>query len=264
MQLLLQIPANLRGKTVCGVSDDKVFGCMRWPVRSVIIDIRCNRKAGRGAMVVFPSRRAAALRNLREQLLWCLLAANKGPVVIALLQSLFVESKQTVPSSLLPERLTRDIEAPRAVGEELQQTPQAYVAEWLSQGWLTRRFPAGAAEEEYELSVDALTALRFVTGLLKPRTTATESRLLFELRNDVSRSARASFELLQHFSKHRPFIRLALRHMRQLVLRRSLSAARRFLAKTQRLSVRPARCSLVGDLLFPPHGSVANAPRRDG
>lgn len=226
---------------------------MRWPVRSVIIDIRCNRKAGRGAMVVFPSRRAAALRNLREQLLWCLLAANKGPVVIALLQSLFVESKQTVPSSLLPERLTRDIEA-----------PQAYVAEWLSQGWLTRRFPAGAAEEEYELSVDALTALRFVTGLLKPRTTATESRLLFELRNDVSRSARASFELLQHFSKHRPFIRLALRHMRQLVLRRSLSAARRFLAKTQRLSVRPARCSLVGDSLFPPHGSVANAPRRDG
>ena len=184
--------------------------------------------------------------------------------MIGLLQSLFVESEQTLPSSVLHERLARDIEALRAVGEELPQTPQAYVAEWLSQGWLTRRFPAGAAEEEYELSVDALTALRFVTGLLKPRTTATESRLLFELRNDVSRSARASFELLQHFSKHRPFIRLALRHMRQLVLRRSLSAARRFLAKTQRLSVRPARCSLVGDSLFPPHGSVANAPRRDG
>ena len=122
-------------------------------------------------------RGAAALRNLREQSLWRLLAANKGPVVIALLQSLFVESEQTLPSSLLHERLTRDIEALRAVGEELQQTPQAYVAEWLSQGWLTRRFPAGASEEEYELSVDALTALRFVTGLLKPRTTATESRL---------------------------------------------------------------------------------------
>ncbi|MCJ0763338.1 DUF3375 domain-containing protein [Variovorax terrae] len=122
-------------------------------------------------------RGAAALRNLREQPLWRLLAANKGPVVIALLQSLFVESEQTLPSSVLHERLTRDIEALRAVGEELPQTPQAYVAEWLSQGWLTRRFPAGASEEEYELSVDALTALRFVTGLLKPRTTATESRL---------------------------------------------------------------------------------------
>ncbi|BFO54615.1 DUF3375 domain-containing protein [Acidovorax sacchari] len=122
-------------------------------------------------------RGAAALRNLREQPLWRLLAANKGPVVIAMLQSLFVESGQTLPSSVLHERLTRDIEALRAVGEELPQTPQAYVAEWLSQGWLTRRFPAGAPEEEYELSVDALTALRFVTGLLKPRTTATESRL---------------------------------------------------------------------------------------
>ncbi|MFZ4287721.1 DUF3375 domain-containing protein [Variovorax sp. HJSM1_2] len=122
-------------------------------------------------------RGAAALRNLREQPLWRLLAANKGPVVIALLQSLFVESEQTLPSSVLHERLTRDIEALRAVGEELPQTPQAYVAEWLSQGWLTRRFPAGASEEEYELSVDALTALRFVTGLLKPRSTATESRL---------------------------------------------------------------------------------------
>lgn len=122
-------------------------------------------------------RSAAALRNLREQPLWRLLAANKGPVVIALLQSLFVESEQTLPSSVLHERLTRHIEALRAVGEELPQSPQAYVAEWLSQGWLIRRFPAGASEEEFELSVDALTALRFVTGLLKPRTTATESRL---------------------------------------------------------------------------------------
>lgn len=122
-------------------------------------------------------RGTAALRNLREQPLWRLLAANKAPVVLGLLQSLFVEFEQTLPSSVLHERLTRDIEALRAVGEELPQTPQAYVAEWLSQGWLNRRFPAGASEEEYELSVDALTALRFVTGLLKPRTTATESRL---------------------------------------------------------------------------------------
>ena len=122
-------------------------------------------------------RGAAAFRNLREQPLWRLLAATKGPVVIALLQSLFMDTEKELPSSVLHERLTRDLDALRAVGEELPQTPQAYVAEWLCQGWLTRRFPAGASEEEYELSVDALTALRFVTGLLKPRTTATESRL---------------------------------------------------------------------------------------
>lgn len=122
-------------------------------------------------------RGAASLRNLREQPLWRLLAAIKGPVVIALLQSLFTETEKELPSSVLHERLTRDLDDLRAAGEELPQTTQAYVAEWLGQGWLTRRFPAGASEEEYELSSDALTALRFVTGLLKPRTTATESRL---------------------------------------------------------------------------------------
>lgn len=122
-------------------------------------------------------RGAAALRNLREQPLWRLLAATKAPVVIALLQSLFMEADKALPSSVLQERLVRDIDALRSTGEDLPQAPQAYVSEWLNQGWLTRRFPAGALEEEYELSADALTALRFVTGLLKPRTTATESRL---------------------------------------------------------------------------------------
>ncbi|MDR5839201.1 DUF3375 domain-containing protein [Caballeronia sp. LZ034LL] len=122
-------------------------------------------------------RAAAALRNLREQPLWRLLAATKAPAVIAMLQSLFAETEKTLPSSVLHERLGRDIDSLRSAGEDLPQTPQAYVAEWLNQGWLTRRFPAGAPEEEYELSAGTLTALRFVTGLLQPRTTATESRL---------------------------------------------------------------------------------------
>ena len=122
-------------------------------------------------------RGAASLRHLREQPLWRLLAATKGPVVIALLQSLFIEADKALPSAVLHERLARDVDALRSTGEDLPQAPQAYVAEWLTQGWLTRRFPTGASEEEFELSAEALTAVRFVTGLLKPRTTATESRL---------------------------------------------------------------------------------------
>ena len=94
-----------------------------------------------------------------------------------MLQSLFMDADKALPSSVLQERLVRDIESLRSAGEELPQAPQAYVAEWLSQGWLTRRFPSGASEEEYELSAEAMTALRFVTGLLTPRTAATESRL---------------------------------------------------------------------------------------
>lgn len=122
-------------------------------------------------------RGAAALHNLRNQPLWRLMAATKAPSVIALLQSLFFEADKAMPSSVLHERLGRDIDALRAGGEDLPQTPQAYVVEWLNQGWLNRRFPPGASEEEYELSADTLAVLRFVAGLLTPRTAATESRL---------------------------------------------------------------------------------------
>ena len=122
-------------------------------------------------------RGVATLRNLRDQPLWRLMGATKAPVVIALLQSIFAGGEKAVPSSVVHERLARDIESLRDAGEDLPQTARAYVAEWLSEGWLTRRFPAGAAEEEYELSAETLTALRFLAGLLKPRTTATESRL---------------------------------------------------------------------------------------
>lgn len=122
-------------------------------------------------------RAATALRNLREQPLWRLLAATKAPAFVALLQSLLLDNDKSLPGSILLERLAREMEQLRAVGEDLPETPQQYVAQWLSQGWLTRRFPAGANEEEYELSADAATAIRFVTGILKPRTTATESRL---------------------------------------------------------------------------------------
>lgn len=122
-------------------------------------------------------RANAALKNLREQPLWRLLAATKAAPVIAMLQSLFLDTDKPLPSSVLIERLGRDIDQLRTTGEDLPQAPQAYIADWLSQGWLTRRFPTGAAEEEYELSADALTAVRFITGVLKPRPTATESRL---------------------------------------------------------------------------------------
>ncbi|MCL2479907.1 MAG: DUF3375 domain-containing protein, partial [Treponema sp.] len=44
-------------------------------------------------------------------------------------------------------------------------------------GFLERRFPPGAAEEEYELSTAAIQAIRFVSGMEQPHSAATESRL---------------------------------------------------------------------------------------
>ncbi|HWO09144.1 MAG TPA: DUF3375 domain-containing protein [Polyangiaceae bacterium] len=124
-----------------------------------------------------PLRAVAALRELRGQPLWRLLAADKSVVTIALLQHVLLRADKLLPASVLYERIGNALEELRAAGEELPQTAQAYVADWLGQGWLTRRLAPGAHEEDFELSAEATAAARFVTSLLKRRTLATESRL---------------------------------------------------------------------------------------
>jgi len=118
-----------------------------------------------------------AYERLRQEPLWRLLAANNGPAVISLLQNNLMEGDRKVPASILYERLGRDIELLREQGESLPQTAQGYVADWLMQQWLTRRFPPGAAEEEYELSASAAQAIHMVNRLVEPRTVVTGSRL---------------------------------------------------------------------------------------
>jgi len=119
----------------------------------------------------------AACRQLRQQPVWRLLASDNGPFVIGLLQAHLFDSEHRLPASVFHERISRDLEELRARAEDLPQTAQAYVAEWLRQGYLERRFLPGAAEEEYELSAAAATAIGFVAGLAEPRMAATESRL---------------------------------------------------------------------------------------
>lgn len=122
-------------------------------------------------------RNAEAFEALRQGRIWKLLAADLSPIVLAMLQSLLAEEDKVLPSSVLVERLTRAIDALRGQGHVLPQAAQAYIADWLTQGWLSRRLPTGATEEVYELTADAVTALRFVSSLQRPRTAATESRL---------------------------------------------------------------------------------------
>ena len=121
--------------------------------------------------------RTHTLRALREQPLWRLLAGDKAPAVLALLQALLLDSETVLPASVALERLVHEVDVLRAAGIELPQTPQQYLADWLAQGWLTRRLPAGAAEEIVELSADAVAALRFVDAQVRPRSSATEGRL---------------------------------------------------------------------------------------
>lgn len=119
----------------------------------------------------------AAYRRMRDQPLWRLLASGNGPTVIGLLQSLLYEQDRSLPASILFERLTRDLEELRSQGDDFPQTAQAYVANWLSDGYLERRFPSGAAEELYELSSATIEAIRFLSAIAEPHSAATESRL---------------------------------------------------------------------------------------
>jgi hypothetical protein len=119
----------------------------------------------------------ATYRRMRAQPLWRLLASDHGPTVIGLLQTHLYEGERSLPASLFHERIARDLEELRAQGEDFPQTSQAYVANWLADGYLERRFPVGAAEEEYELSTASMEAIRFVSGLVQPHSAATESRL---------------------------------------------------------------------------------------
>lgn len=119
----------------------------------------------------------AKYRRLRGDPIWRLIAADNAPILLALLQTNLEDGEGKLPASILYERLTRDIEDLRASGEIMPQPAQAYVMDWLKSGWLMRRFPAGATEEEFELSADAIRAIRTIRDLVQPRTVATESRL---------------------------------------------------------------------------------------
>src|ERR1700682_2202492 len=119
----------------------------------------------------------AAYRQLREQPTWRLLASRHGPFVIGLLQAHLFDTEHRLPASIFHERIDRDLEELRARGDDFPQPAQAYVAEWLREGYLERRFPSGAAEEEYEVSSATASAIRFIAGLAEPCIAATESRL---------------------------------------------------------------------------------------
>jgi hypothetical protein len=121
--------------------------------------------------------RIATWQRLRQQPTWKLLAADNAPLIAAMLQALLLDGERQLPASLMHERLARELDDVRAHGQIAPRSAQAYVAEWLAAGWLERRFPAGASEEQYELTAPAIAALRFLGSLDSSRSVATESRL---------------------------------------------------------------------------------------
>lgn len=86
--------------------------------------------------------------------------------------------ERVLPSSILHERVTVDLAGIRARSSfELPGEAREYISMWVREGWLERRLPTGATEEEYELSTAAIDAIRFTAGMENPHAAATESRL---------------------------------------------------------------------------------------
>lgn len=81
----------------------------------------------------------ATFRRLRTQPLWRLLASDHGPLTLGLLQTHLYESERGLPASIFHERIERELEELRVRGEHLG-TAQSYIAGWLSEGYLERRF----------------------------------------------------------------------------------------------------------------------------
>ncbi len=123
------------------------------------------------------ARQIAVYERLRDKPLWSLLASRNAPIILALLQAHLLDNERRVPQSILYERIERELEELRAAGVDVPQRAQAYVADWLSAGYLERYFPVGATEEEYEISAAAAQAIRFLESSIDRRATATESRL---------------------------------------------------------------------------------------
>lgn len=121
----------------------------------------------------------ASWRRMREQPVWRLLAADSAPEVLGLLQGLLLDGERRLSASILHERLQHELDVLHRADpvRALPRTAQAYVADWLAQGWLERRLPEGAHEEQYELSSAAARAIRFIAGLEDSRSAATETRL---------------------------------------------------------------------------------------
>lgn len=111
-------------------------------------------------------RTVDSYRKLRRQPVWELLAALNGPVIAGVLKTLLSDNERTLASSILHERVSRELESLRVDGEDLPQQAQAYISDWLRSGWLSRKLPAGASEELFELTPAAADAIRFLDSSL--------------------------------------------------------------------------------------------------
>ena len=116
-------------------------------------------------------------RVASESSAWSLLRSSNAPAIAAVFRSVFDGQRRSVTGTEFVEELNPLLVELREEGFDLPRNAVGYISDWVKAGFLIRRSPQGMQEEFYELSTDAITALDYISVLLKPRKSATRSRL---------------------------------------------------------------------------------------
>lgn len=141
-------------------------------------------------------------RALRQAPMWKLLAADSGPLSIAILQTLLFDNERVLPASIFLDRLAASY-AEGAQESLSRDEARALAQRWVAEGYLVCRLPAGAEEETYELTAAGQDAIRVLSRFQARRVGPTESRLemmthaLTRLANDTDRSRASRIEQLE-------------------------------------------------------------------
>ncbi|MEJ1089737.1 DUF3375 domain-containing protein [Microbacterium sp. Mu-80] len=116
-------------------------------------------------------------RRAEEDDAWRLLRADNAPFAVAVLAEHLGGDDRRVDADELAEAIDADLDEMRSYGHDLPLNARGYLTAWRTAGLIARRASEGARGETYELTVDALAALRFLDERESPRHAATASRL---------------------------------------------------------------------------------------
>ncbi len=149
------------------------------------------------------ARAMRLLRRVDEDDAWRLLRADNAPIAAAMLAEHLGGDERRVDADELAETIDADLDELRGYGHDLPLSARGYLTAWRTAGLIARRPSEASRGETYELTVDALAALRFLETRESPRHTATASRLanlsmqLTQLAIDTDPEASRRLERLQ-------------------------------------------------------------------
>jgi len=116
-------------------------------------------------------------RTQEEDVAWQLLRADTAPLIASILGRHLGGEARRLPTEDLVELVDIDLDELRSRREEQCATGRARVAEWRASGYLVARPVEESRGETMELSAGALSAIRTLESLVRPRQSVTESRL---------------------------------------------------------------------------------------